>query len=216
MDSEHHVRIALDVMTMADKQDNLFGEQMLDEFLKKAFESQQRMWSEEQRWFENQLRAQQQFGWTREQMKQAYGMGGQAYYGVPPKPETPPKRKERETMSIRMPFGKHKGTPLVNLPTDYLDWVLGWMDSEESGWMSYSRKRLFDELDAEYERRKTGVRPTRAVKTALSVSPEAKALLSEFIKSGYRAMAMKCHPDKGGTPEQMIALKELKEALEKL
>lgn len=126
------------------------------------------------------------------------------------------RRKEKKIVSIRMPFGKHKGTPIVNLPTDYLDWLLDWMDSEESGWMSNSRKRLFDELDEEYQRRKTGQRPTKVMKTKFAIGDDARKMLPEFIKSGYRAMALKIHPDKGGTAEQMVALRELKEALEKL
>ena len=120
-------------------------------------------------------------------------------------------------MAIRMPFGKHKGTPVTNLPIDYLDWVLGWMDSEDSDWMSHSRTRLFDELDNEYLRRKTGQRPTtKAAAKRFDVSPESRRLLPEFIKEGYRAMALKHHPDKGGSDAAMIALKELKDALEKL
>jgi hypothetical protein len=117
-------------------------------------------------------------------------------------------------MGIRMPFGKHKGIVLENLPVDYLDWVLGWMDSEDSGWMSYSRKRLFDAMEDEWDRRQSGTRPKEVAKSKMSAA--ARSLKSEFIKSGYRAMSLKYHPDKGGTSEQMIALKELKEALEKL
>ena len=119
-------------------------------------------------------------------------------------------------MAIRMPFGKHKGTPVTNLPVDYLDWVFGWMDSEESNWMSHSRTRLFDELDAEYLRRTTGERPSKAATKRFDLPAEGRRLLPEFIKEGYRAMALKHHPDKGGSNAAMIALKALKDALEKL
>lgn len=121
-------------------------------------------------------------------------------------------------MSIKMPFGKHKGMILENLPDGYLDYMLDWMDSEESGWMSHKRKRLFDAMDDEWNRRKGGHRPAEAakVKPLGQLSPGARSLLPEFVKSGYRGMSMKLHPDKGGTTEDFRNLKELVEALEKL
>ena len=117
-------------------------------------------------------------------------------------------------MAVRMEFGKHKGTLVTNLPTGYLNWLLNWMDSEASNWMSHSRTRLFDELDYEYLRRER--RPTRAAVKRFAVSAASRSLLPEFIKSGYRVMALKHHPDKGGSDAAMIALKALKDALEKL
>lgn len=113
-------------------------------------------------------------------------------------------------MSIRMPFGKYKGKVLENLPVGYLDWVLDWMNSEESGWMSHRRAQLWDALDKEWERRKSGPNGN------LRLPPSAKRLLPEFILVGYKAMARRYHPDVGGTKDQMIALTELKKALEKL
>lgn len=121
-------------------------------------------------------------------------------------------------MSLKMPFGKHEGTPLENLPESYLDWLLDWMDSKASGFLADKRKRLYEALDDEYERRKSGA-PKSSAKTpsqGLKVSGEAKALLPEFVKSGYRAMSRKVHPDMGGSAAQMIALQELKAALEEL
>ena len=119
-------------------------------------------------------------------------------------------------MSQRMPFGKHKGKELKDLPIDYLEWVMCWMDSEDSGWMSRGQGWLFDALEDEWERRES--RPGRSVGPTLKprMSAAAQELLPEFVKLGYRAMSMKCHPDKGGTSELMAALKELKGVLEKL
>ena len=117
-------------------------------------------------------------------------------------------------MSPRMPFGKHKGKELEDLPIDYLEWVMCWMDSEGSGWMSRGRSWLFDALEDEWERREG--RPNVGPTLKPRMSPMARQLLPEFIKLGYRAMTMKCHPDKGGTSELMMALKELKGVLEKL
>lgn len=40
----------------------------------------------------------------------------------------------------KMPFGKHKGTPLVDLPKPYIQWLLGLKDLDED--LRYSLKRL--------------------------------------------------------------------------
>lgn len=121
-------------------------------------------------------------------------------------------------MSIRMPFGKHKGTPIENLPTDYVDFLLDWMDSEQSGWMSNRKVRLFDALQDIWEAHKTGMRtPQVQVGGPLGkLSPEARALLPEFVKEGYKGLSRKLHPDVGGSNASMVALTELKKALEKL
>lgn len=121
-------------------------------------------------------------------------------------------------MGLRMAFGKHKGMPIENLPDDYLTFIVDWMDSEASNWMSHSRKRLFDALDEELFRRKHNLPLPSAKQQAgtLVCSTEARKLLPEFIKSGYRAMSLKLHPDKGGSAEDFLALKELKDALEAL
>ena len=116
-------------------------------------------------------------------------------------------------MGLRMPFGKHKGTPIENLPLEYLDWILDWMDEEG---LSHSKPRLFDALDEEFMRRKKGSPPEVSGTGLPKLSPQAKALLPLFVKAGYHAMALKLHPDRGGTNEQMVALQQLKEALEKL
>jgi hypothetical protein len=90
------------------------------------------------------------------------------------------------------------------------------MDSDESGWMSHSRSRLFDALEDDWNRRKTGARPNTGPALKPKMSQAARLMLPEFIKSGYRAMSLKYHPDKGGTAEQMRVVKEVKEVLEKL
>lgn len=120
-------------------------------------------------------------------------------------------------MGLRMPFGKHKGMPIENIPDDYLMYIIDWMDSDASNWMSHTRKRLFDELDEEMLRRKKGTPlPSSSSTTGLVCSSVARKLLPEFVKTGYRAMSLKLHPDKGGSAEDFVALKELKDALDKL
>lgn len=52
--------------------------------------------------------------------------------------------------------------------------------------------------------------------SSIGVSINNKELAKELIKSGFRQLALKCHPDKGGTTQQFQELNILKEQLEKL
>ena len=45
---------------------------------------------------------------------------------------------------VAMPFGKHRGTPISDLPDDYLNWILENLELKGS---------LLRALEAEYERR---------------------------------------------------------------
>ena len=55
----------------------------------------------------------------------------------------------------------------------------------------------------------------RPQKSALST--QARKMLPAFVRAGFRALALKCHPDKkGGSEKKMIALIELKKWLEAL
>ena len=46
---------------------------------------------------------------------------------------------------VAMPFGKHRGTPISDLPDDYLDWLLENVEVKDS---------LSKALESEYERRR--------------------------------------------------------------
>jgi hypothetical protein len=109
---------------------------------------------------------------------------------------------------VRMPFGKHKGTPLINLPDGYLDWGCSTL---------MKHRKLHAALMEELHRRETGAPPpTRKVAGAniSKLSKEAQALFEEYVKQGYLAMAKRYHPDRGGTPDNMLAIQEVREWLE--
>lgn len=49
-------------------------------------------------------------------------------------------------MKAKIPFGKHKGEPLEDLPSDYIEWILRETDvSDRSPWLA---KELQAQLDA--------------------------------------------------------------------
>jgi len=89
-----------------------------------------------------------------------------------------------------MPFGKYKGWPVSELPYHYLRWL--WENVE-----------LREPL-------RTAVREALGLEGSgpLSLSIESAAL-----KDIYRRLALKWHPDCGGSNEAMAALNEFYEEL---
>ena len=96
-----------------------------------------------------------------------------------------------------MPFGKHKGTPIDQVPLSYIEWLLdkdnidGWLRSELE---ESRRKQLggpFDEFRHEFE----------------------DDLQSRKIRKIYLELSKKWHPDKGGSNEAMAALNMFHEKL---
>ena len=96
-----------------------------------------------------------------------------------------------------MPFGKHKGTPIYQVPLSYIEWLLdkdnidGWLRSELE---ESRRKQLggpFDEFRHEFE----------------------DDLQSRKIRKIYLELSKKWHPDKGGSHEAMAALNMFHEKL---
>ena len=84
---------------------------------------------------------------------------------------------------MRMPFGKYKGCDLGDIPDGYLDWL--WANVDLYG-------DLRDEVEAIVVCRSFGV---------------ARTDLDEGrLKTTYREMAFKWHPDRGGTKEAMQAV----------
>ena len=89
-----------------------------------------------------------------------------------------------------MPFGKYKGDRLCELPSDYIEWLMGW-----NGLREPLRTELRREL-------------------AFREPPPASML--EIVNSGYKALAMKYHPDVGGSTEKMKILNASVESLRKM
>ena len=91
-----------------------------------------------------------------------------------------------------MPFGKHKGEYLDDIPGDYLEWVL-----ENCELNPYLRTAIENSLDP-------------PVKLTGSEITQAK------LEQWYRTMALRFHPDKGGTDEQMKVVNACREELERV
>lgn len=85
---------------------------------------------------------------------------------------------------MRMSFGCHKDQSISDLPDDYLRWLC-----------RIAREPLLCEVHSEIQRRR---------KTALTVLDHA--LARQIIDNGFRQLAVKLHPDHGGTTTGMQLL----------
>jgi len=96
-----------------------------------------------------------------------------------------------------MPFGKHKGKSLTDIPIDYLVWLVNECDLKES---------LRVAVEKELRRREFAHSPEPTGKTT--------SLSTDVVHSWYRKLSMEFHPDRrGGNHEGMKAINRAKELL---
>lgn len=116
---------------------------------------------------------------------------------------------------MRMPFGKHKGTEVEDVPPDYLRWCVDNVPMypdllqavcDELGIPPHLRP---DPKGAEGKRREPPPGPRK--NGALDVEA-----CGEIIKLGYRAAALKHHPDAGGSTERMARVNTAFEDLKRI
>lgn len=97
----------------------------------------------------------------------------------------------------RMPFGKHKGRLIPDIPTNYLRWLIREVDLDDD-----LREAVRDVLDG----RRQHTQPT--------YPPPAD--WSGIIKQWYGEMTKRYHPDRSGDVRQMQAINHAAERLREL
>jgi hypothetical protein len=102
-----------------------------------------------------------------------------------------------------MPWGKHRGKPLSEVPISYLAWVL------ES---CTPTRTLQQAIAVEVARRLDLPRLELPSPVPIALRRTAR----KIVKAGFRAAAIKAHPDQGGTHEAMRQVLEAKDALERV
>jgi hypothetical protein len=114
-----------------------------------------------------------------------------------------------------MPFGRHRGEPIDTLPTDYLYWL-----TENVELYGRLERAIGKELERrrEQKREREGERAGQARSAAAGVNvrvdPEDWPFFTRIIESGYKALALKCHPDHhGGDGAEMRSLNRTIEKL---
>jgi hypothetical protein len=126
----------------------------------------------------------------------------------------------------KMPFGKHRGKKFAKLPTDYLLWL---RDSH-SGLGAELRQTVEQELSrrpdvpdgdappppkAKPREEEDEPKEADATPDYVPLSSQGQTLTSN-VRMIYRNLAMKYHPDRGGTAEAMEALNELHDQVQDL
>ncbi len=123
-----------------------------------------------------------------------------------------------------MPFGKHKGDDVCDLPQDYLLWLVSNIDMrkelkeavvealEEQG-IIVTPDMFCDPITG--EKGKFDNSKFQNAPTYLHPDNDMKKILVDLVDAGYKSLAKKAHPDKGGKKEDMQALNSVKEWLQK-
>jgi|SRR5215467_10794561 len=91
-------------------------------------------------------------------------------------------------MSRTMPFGRHRGERLGDLPFEYLEWLAS---------VDFVREPLRSQIHAEYQRRLYSQDPR------IIVDP---SIVDELVGAGVRVLSKRYHPDMGGDHEHMVAV----------
>jgi hypothetical protein len=96
---------------------------------------------------------------------------------------------------MQMPWGKHKGRLIQEVPDSYLRWMLLKCDLSPRLRQAVQQE-LGDGGDA--------------------VPPPPGLELRPLVNKWYGRMALKYHPDRGGTHKEMLVVNECRDALLKL
>lgn len=110
------------------------------------------------------------------------------------------------TNSSTMPFGKYKGRPFCDLPSDYLHWLANLDDLLEpvrSYVFAEVRRRSQPHGDPWRARRRREAHPPDPPHRRGPVDGDVAAAI---IEAGRRALAAKNHPDVGGDLKAMQSI----------
>ena len=107
---------------------------------------------------------------------------------------------------MRMPFGKHRGQALSDLPDEYLEWLLG----------IELRNPVFEAVGAEFSRRAGGRRPAssgQAPTLSIAIKTWEVPQMRDLVERGYHSLAKSHHPDAGGATDTMQQINCLADSL---
>jgi Putative quorum-sensing-regulated virulence factor len=113
---------------------------------------------------------------------------------------------------MRMRFGKYKGRRLEDIPADYLQWVLD--NAHPDGMLRRAIQERLSRLPPDLPRGESPYLRRFLMKKSIEESFREK--IRQALKAAYREMALRHHPDRGGSHEAMIAVNDLYERFEEI
>ena len=90
---------------------------------------------------------------------------------------------------MKLEFGKHAGKDLADVPREYIEWFVD------------SRRKDLATYEAELARR-----------DALEAS--SQTMVEKLVQAGFRQLALRAHPDQGGSVEEFRELQGAKAVLD--
>ncbi len=127
-------------------------------------------------------------------------------YGQTSKPKQP-RLDAQDIPAYKLPFGKHKGKDIGDVPSDYLVWCLDNMD-----WLDPAGSK-FNRTLWEIIRRRLNL-PTDLPKEDPAAKPrepkepplKSDEKLRRTLKTWYASMSRRFHPDLGGSAREMVVV----------
>lgn len=122
--------------------------------------------------------------------------------------------------SLKMPFGKYRNKRIISVPSEYLHWLLE--NSEELD--AELRRAVEHELDRRGEPAPSSAKTDEAPPKPKAEQPAVEVRhmsalgqrLAGDVRMLFRNLALKYHPDRGGSPDAMQALNELHDQFQEL
>jgi len=107
-----------------------------------------------------------------------------------------------------MPWGKYRGEHVDALPSSYLCWLSEEAERVPSGLRAAALRVLSERFG--------GPSDADPLESPPAVPPALRPVAQEIIQAGYKRLALKRHPDAGGTHAAMLALGDAMAALRRL
>jgi hypothetical protein len=101
-----------------------------------------------------------------------------------------------------MPWGKHKGVDIADVPLSYLAWVLEECDNVAWQLRDAIRRELADRL---------GLQPAQRYQPPATVLDRGR--LADALAAWHRRACLQHHPDRGGDERVMMALNDARDEL---
>ncbi|MBX3027513.1 DUF3820 family protein [bacterium] len=105
---------------------------------------------------------------------------------------------------MTMPWGRYRGQDIADVPLGYLTWLL----DEGRALRPDLRRAVCAEVADRLDLRPEPPAPRRPLPP-----PALASAIRDIIAAGYRAVALRAHPDRGGTHQAMVAATEARDWL---